>query len=141
MFIYSRVLDVMTELIKAFHLIVVMLLIGGTITAIYLQIKTPQHWLIWRSRLLRALLWLLLLAGVTGTMLVHPRHFTFHTHWIIAAYILLLLCGGVLQYPKLMQHTETSILRGIWLERTALLLTMASFVLIVHDAVTKQTFF
>lgn len=136
----------MTELIKAIHLIIVMLLIGGMVGVTAFNIKTPQGWHKIRHTLLRALLWLLLLTAITGTLLVQPRHFTFHTHWIIAAYILVILCGGLLQYPyrqqrKLTQGGLACSLRGIWLERILLLLSTLGLIIIIHDAVTKQTFF
>lgn len=136
----------MTEFIKTVHLIIVMLLMGGITSMMALSLKAPQGWHKVRYTVLRALLWLLLFTAITGTLLVHPRHFTFHTHWIIAAYILVILCGGLLQYPysqqrKLTQGVLAYTLKGIWLERILLAVSTLGLVLVIHDAVVKQTLF
>lgn len=136
----------MTGLIKAIHLIIVMLLMGGMASMMAFNLKAPQGWHKVRYSVLRALLWLLLLTAITGTLLVHPRHFTFHTHWIIAAYILVILCGGLLQYPyhqqrKLTQGALVCSASSIWLERIVLFISTLGLVMVIHDAVIKQTFF
>lgn len=136
----------MTELIKTVHLIIVMLLMGGITIMMIFSLKAPQGWHKVRYTVLRALLWLLLFTAITGTLLVHPRHFTFHTHWIIAAYILVILCGSLWQYPygqqrKLTQGAIAYTLKGIWLERIILAITLLSLVMVIHDAVVKQTLF
>lgn len=136
----------MTEFIKTIHLIIVMLLIGSMASLMVLSFKAAQEWHKARYLVLRILLWLLLFTTITGTLLVHPRHFTFHTHWIIAAYALVLLCGGLLHYPyrqqrKLTRSALAYTLKGIWLERTILLISMLGFIMVIHDAVAKQTLF
>lgn len=74
-------------------------------------------------------------ALITGTLLVYPKHFTFHTPWIQAAYILLLfyiltikLC--MLFFKKI---TYPSMWRFIY---TVLIMIL---IIIIHDAVTKKT--
>ncbi|MCW5589554.1 MAG: hypothetical protein KIT27_07820 [Legionellales bacterium] len=84
---------------------------------------------------------------LTGTLLVYPKGFTFHTPWIIAAYfllginsILLFLTAYLRKKAEVQQQRWQSISLGMWLTYHALqIILIVSFVLIIHDAVTKQT--
>lgn len=136
----------MTGFVKAFHLILVMLLMGGMTGLIVLNLKGPQAWHVLRYRMLSGLLWLLLLVALTGTFLVYPRHFNFHTHWIVAAYLLVILCGALLLYlyrqqRRLAQGNSHYSFLSLCVERASLFLSTFVFLVLIHDAVLKQTFF
>lgn len=85
---------------------------------------------------------------VTGTFLVLPRHFTFHTPWIQAAYLLTMIyfiCISVLILLKkyrLMKEDTGKISKPkqlLW--RLAYIFLLVLLTLVVHDAVTKTTLF
>ncbi len=136
----------MAGFVKAFHLILVMLLMGGMTGLILLNLKKPQTYHILRYRMVSGLLWLLLLTAITGTFLVYPRHFNFHTHWIIAAYLLVTVCGALFLYLYRQQRGFAQgdlsySLSSLCLERISLFLSTFVFLVLIHDAVLKQTFF
>jgi hypothetical protein len=90
------------------------------------------------SRLNRMMLWLLLLAMLTGTLLVYPKHFTFHTPWIQAAYIYAVLASVSLLLLKKSHQRLPSRRRLLWL--LAYLILLGLLVIVVRDAVTKTSF-
>lgn len=73
------------------------------------------------------------LAGVTGSLLIYPKHYTLHTHWIIAAYLLLA------SFILLILYSHKIRSRTAWVGFCTLSLLI--LITIVHDAVLKQTFF
>jgi hypothetical protein len=77
----------------------------------------------------KLILILSLVAAITGTLLVYPAHFTFHTPWIKAAYVLLgiftLVILGLMRFK----------LKKI----TLIILLAILLIFIIHDAVTKTT--
>ncbi len=137
----------MIALVKAFHLIIVLLLIGNVSALLLLSFKHDSSWHVFRPRLLRSVLWLFLLTMISGTLLVYPRHYTFHTHWIIAAYLLVIFCGALLHYLYRLYHRKAHInnmtmtLSQLWLQRTILLTSCFCLLVVIHDAVVKHTFF
>ncbi len=135
----------MIALIKAFHLVLVMILLTIPIVLLFLNLKKPQDYLDLRHKMLRLALWLLGLLGLSGSLLVHPRHFTFHTPWILAAYFLVFIGAILIQYPyrqyKILGTRNLPLSSSfLWLERGTLILSFVLFIGIIHDAVTKQTF-
>lgn len=88
-------------------------------------------------RLNNYFLWLLLPVVITGTLLVYPSHFTFHTPWIQAAYFLVLIFFVVMSALILLRAKIQS---KMWWQVIYLGL-MILLMVVVHDAVTKSTFF
>jgi len=90
---------------------------------------------------------LCLFAMITGTLLVIPKHFTFHTPWIQAAY-LLLLCAGLGIFSLILLKKKRILKKGNepFSRKERAVWQFAYFVLaivligIIHDAVTKTTF-
>lgn len=80
-----------------------------------------------------------LFAGLTGTLLVPLRHYTFHTPWIQAAFVLLsvFLLLVILFVPRKNQSQKIPS-RSRWLGLGVVLGMI--LVVIIHDAVTKTTF-
>ena len=76
------------------------------------------------------------LAALTGTLLVYPKHYTFHTPWIEAAYLLVLALASTLS--GLLFLTRNQKIRWLWQLTYVILITLLVFV--IHDAVTKSTF-
>jgi uncharacterized membrane protein YozB (DUF420 family) len=85
------------------------------------------------KQLPRIILWLSLFALITGTLLVHPKNFTFHTPWIKAAYLLLIAFSlGILMLKKYIINP--------YLLRFSYFILLIILIFITHDAVTKTTF-
>jgi uncharacterized membrane protein YozB (DUF420 family) len=81
---------------------------------------------------------------ITGTFLVYPKHFTFHTPWIQAAYLFTLLLALMicllinLKKKRVALDGKISRLqRLLW--RCAYLAFIIILIAVVHDAVTKTT--
>lgn len=75
-------------------------------------------------------------AMLTGTFLVYPKNFSFHTPWIQAAYLLgFIFCLGILFLIFFKKKIKNKI---IWFCLYSFLL--AILIAITHDAVTKTTF-
>jgi hypothetical protein len=86
----------------------------------------------------RYIQWLALLAILTGTLLVYPRHFTFHTPWIQTAYALVILFAGSVGLLAWLAKKHYVKSRWVWL---VMYLFLGSILVIaVHDAVTKTSF-
>lgn len=88
-----------------------------------------------------------LLAVFTGTLLVLPRHFYFHTPWIQAAYLfttitsLIIACFMLLNKKRCAHPPKEKISRcQQWLWRLAYLILLLILINIVRDAVMKSTF-
>lgn len=89
------------------------------------------------TRLHRPMVYLSVLAVLTGTLLVYPKQFTFHTPWIQAAYFFaLLLWVGLafISYFKRKNDVSVRVLRLIYASLLVIL------IIVTHDAVTKTTF-
>lgn len=85
----------------------------------------------------RAMMWLATFAILTGTLLVYPKHFTFHTVWVQTAYTLVLLFTLVLGLLMMLAKKNDRQTRWLWL--LAYLLLAVILVNLIHDAVTKTT--
>lgn len=131
-------------LIKFFHVLVAMSILCFTGFCIF-QVNRNTHLNTKLSSLNKLLLLLSLLSLFTGTLLVRPEHFNFHTHWILAAYYLLvifILCIVlILQLRKkylLSNQAMNAKQRYVW--RTLYLLLFIILLLITHDAINQATF-
>jgi hypothetical protein len=127
----------MIDVLKFIHLLITLSLLGSTFFCLIL-VSFPTHpeQTILIKRFNRIILWLLSFAIVTGTLLIYPKHFTFHTPWIKAAYVFVFLCGGLLS--MLMVFRKKYSLR--WFSLMSYLLLIILLIAIIHDAVTKTTF-
>lgn len=84
------------------------------------------------NHLNKNLLIISVIALLTGTLLVYPKHFTFHTLWIQTAYLLLIT------YCLIIMIFKEKITKP-WTGRSLYTLLMIILILITHDAVTKNT--
>lgn len=135
----------LTNFIKFIHLLLTLSLLGSTFFCILLigfkKFNRPRFY-----QSSKVILVLALLAALTGTLLVHPRHFTFHTPWIRAAYLLMTCFAlSILTLMQFNKKSKTSV-NGLMTERKyGLWLVVYLFLAImligvIHDAVTKTTF-
>ncbi|HSW92719.1 MAG TPA: hypothetical protein VLJ15_00015 [Gammaproteobacteria bacterium] len=126
------------DVLKFTHLLLTLGLLGLTFFCLILagfSAHPERNFLL--IRFSRLILWFLVLAMVTGTLLVYPKHFTFHTPWIRAAYFLVFLSGlivSMLIYFRKKNHSRVFWFLGYFF-------LMMILVGIVHDAVTKMALF
>ena len=85
----------------------------------------------------RIILWVSVVAILTGTLLIYPKHFTFHAPWIEAAYLLAFILGTLV---FLLLYTKRSFNLNRWLWRGIYIVFTMILIGIIHDAVTKTTF-
>jgi hypothetical protein len=125
----------MIDLIKFIHVICALSLLGTTLYCFAFIGKHKRPVSVFTNKVI---LYISLLALLTGTMLVYPKHFTFHTPWIQAAYILIICYAGII---GLYHHYRNSFLfkYNPFLFLTYFILFIL-LILVVHDAVTKSTF-
>jgi uncharacterized membrane protein YfcA len=118
---------------KFIHILIALGLLGITVYCVtYLRSVNTKK----TVQLNKIILILSALALVTGTLLVHPKHYTFHTHWIQAAYLLLaIFCIGIISLLYFKRY-----LKSAWQTRLIYLFLTMILVFITHDAVTKTTF-
>jgi hypothetical protein len=133
----------LVSILKFFHLLFVLGLLGSTIYCLFLIgskkfALANTHLYDKITSLNKALLGFGLLAMITGSMLVYPKHFTFQTHWIQAAH--LLITGFILSIATLLllRKKISAEHRGVCLLSYATLLVV--LIILIHDAVTKTTF-
>ena len=121
--------------VKCIHLLLTLGLLGSTIVCLILagSNKIPADFI---TRLNRTMLWLAAFAVLTGTLLIYPKHFTFHTPWIQAAYLLVFVFGTAVSLLVYWRNQLTS--RWGWIVSYVIL--SGTLIAIVHDAVTKTTF-
>ena len=132
----------LVNIVKFLHMLCVLGLFGATL---YCLLQTGSKKLALANtrlqekitRMNQLLLGLGSLALLSGTLLVYPKHFTFHTPWIQAAYVLVIVFGlGIaallILRKKMVAHRR--------LQRVAYLALIVILIAITHDAVTKTTF-
>lgn len=127
----------LTNIIKFIHLLLTLGLLGSTVFCIVL-IGTKK---LTSSRFYQSckiILLLALLVAFTGTLLVHPRHFTFHTPWIQAAYLLII--SFIISILLLMHVRKKQVEINHWPWQLAYCGLVILLITIIHDAVTKTTF-
>jgi uncharacterized membrane protein YozB (DUF420 family) len=135
-FLLSNMLIV--NFLKFIHLLLTLSLLGSVGYCLALLIsknRIANRPLIYRLN--KIILVLAFFAMLTGTFLVHPKHFTFHTPWIQAAYILI-VCFSLGLFALMFLSKKQIRFSGIAIFFYLLLLLVLVF--IVHDAVTKTTF-
>jgi L-asparagine transporter-like permease len=140
------------SIIKFIHLVFAVSLLASTFVCLALVGSRKFSFLPTANKdritqLKKFMLFTCLLMLTTGSLLVLPKHYTFHTPWIIAAYILVtvyILTVIVLlrfKHKRAVTHIDEKISPGQrWLWRLAYLLLLAVLAGLIHDAVTKQTF-
>ena len=128
----------LTNLLKFSHLIFTLSLLGSTIYCFILTLFKQQTIEIGVQikQLNQFILLIGILALMTGTFLVHPKHFTFHTPWIKVAYLLIVIFS--LGIAWLIAHKNRQ--KSRWLTCGIYFMLLIILGLIVHDAVTKTTF-
>ena len=123
-----------TLFLKFIHVLFILGLLGTTLYIVY-AIHQPLFPL---RRFLLITLFLAIMSLITGTFLVIPRHFTFHTPWIQAAYLLLIVF--FLGIAVLLFTARRPMHRlKIWIYRATGLILITILLFIIHDAVTKTT--
>ena len=120
-------MTLLVDVVKLIHLLSVLGILSLTMTSLFFchRPNTPR-----RDKLT---LILLPLAFLTGLLLVYPRNYTFHTPWIIAACMMV---------PAIfiLQYLQMRYVRGIVLKRFMLFLILILLLIVMQDAVTKQSF-
>lgn len=118
--------------LKFFHVILALSLFG----LLFYSIKTIGTKKFSSQFFHRGTVGLVFLSLITGTLLIYPKHFTFHTPWINAAYLLVFIfLVGIFFLKKLQQKIIPRIILQIGYLSLFILLMV-----VVHDAVTKTTF-
>ncbi|MEO8402053.1 MAG: hypothetical protein ABI597_09715, partial [Gammaproteobacteria bacterium] len=121
--------------IKFFHLLMVLGVLGSTFFCLVLIASNNPAWQNTVRRFNKAMLCFALLAMTSGTLLVYPKHYTFHTPWIMAAYFLVLIfVGVVLMLRMLMKKSGAR-----WLWASVYLFLLLPLAVLIHDAVSKTT--
>jgi uncharacterized membrane protein SirB2 len=123
----------MIDIIKFAHILFALSLLG--LTAYCLSLTNTKH----QTRLVffnKNLLIISVLALLTGSLLVYPKHFTFHTPWIQAAYLLIIIYGIMLGLFIVFSKK----IAQAWIWRCFYITLIVILILIIHDAVTKHTF-
>lgn len=92
----------------------------------------------------RILFFIIILQVFTGTFLVHDHHLSFSTPWIIVAYIIFSLIAVIwflLLLIKNMNRSDSKIFsfRYQTLFYSLNILVIILFFIVIHDAVTQQT--
>ena len=122
------------HLIKFVHLLFGLSLIATTVICLIHTFSPKFDSSAWMIRANKLMLVLGLFAMISGTFLVYPKHYTFHTEWIQAAYILLLAVGliisALIYFNKKRQRTWS----------IAYLVILITLSCIIHDAVRKTAF-
>lgn len=127
------------NLFKFIHILFVLLLSGATVFCL-LRVTTNKASMAGQQPVINGLSIFILLCTVlavfTGTVLIYPKNFTFHTPWIQAAYLFAIIFSiGVLLLMLCKQK-----LQNRWLLGGGYFFLLLILVFLVHDAVTKTTF-
>jgi hypothetical protein len=129
--------------IKLTHMLFVLLLLGSTLYCGYLACSrkyalATQHYHKKTSRIHDLMIVSVVMALITGSLLVIPKNFTFHTPWIQAAYFFsALFAMGMLVLNRLKKKFPAA-QRGIWL---AFYIGLAvTLICLIQGAVTKSAF-
>lgn len=108
--------------------------LGSTFSCLVLIASNNSAWQNTVSRFNKALLCFALLAMTSGTILVYPKHYTFHTPWIMAAYLMVLIFVGVVLMLMMLKKKSVR-----WLWMGVYLFLLLPLVVLIHDAVSKTT--
>ncbi len=129
------------SLIKFIHLLFAVGLLGLTFFCVVLiSVKRTQQISPARihtfTTINKVMLGVAFLAALTGTLLVYPKHFTFHTPWIVAAYLLVGVFCLLVSVLLIIKNKQ----RDHWLWWWIYTMLPILLIAVVHDAVTKSTF-
>lgn len=120
--------------LKFFHVLIALSLLGSTFFCL-ISVKSNK---VVRHYLNKSMLGLATLAVITGSLLVHPEKFTFHTHWIMAAYSFVFLFAlgvSLLIFLKKKEFSGKRLIEIFLYSGLVILLFI-----IIQDAVTKKTY-
>ena len=127
--------------LKFFHILLTLGLIGSTFYCLLLITNKKffsaplAKTTITLTQLNKIILTLLFFAVLTGTFLVYPKNFTFHTPWIQAAYLFVFIFGVGIFSLIIQRNKLTKVL--LW--RATYLFLILILIGITHDAVTKSS--
>ncbi|MCD6038786.1 MAG: hypothetical protein K0S27_186 [Gammaproteobacteria bacterium] len=120
------------EILKFAHVLLALGLLG--LTSCCFIAGGSKHYPI-LSVLNNILLYLSFFALLTGTLLVHSKHYTFHTAWIQAAYFFLTFFIFIISLLILKKNNLPR-----WLYPGVYLFLIILLIIIMHDAVRKVAF-
>ncbi len=131
----------MVQIIKFSHILLTIALLGSIFFCLALLVskKFALTNLSHQNRIVRLnkiILLLAFFAMLTGTFLVYPKHFTFRTPWIQAAYFFSLLFGIFVSFLIFFRNK----IKRRWYWLSVYLFLSVILLGIIHDAVTKTTF-
>lgn len=122
----------MFPLIKFFHLLCVLSLSVSVVFCLALASQKKYDMIF---RINKTMLVMMPFAMLTGALLVFPSHFTFHTPWIRAAFLLASSFIFAIVLLLFLQKKKNHLgLQMIYLFLAVIL------ILTIHDAVTRSTF-
>lgn len=108
----------------------------GIISLTAVGLFSKESVLIFRLNLF--LFFLGLMSLITGSVLVYPKNFTFHTPWIEAAFLLVSLFSAIILalivFKRKISHFPEWTLKLTYFSLLGILL------LVVHDAVSKSSY-
>lgn len=127
------------DVIKFIHVMLALSLLGLVATHA-LRSRAMGHAIVSEhvNGFIRHIIPLSLLALLTGTLLVYPKHFTYHTPWIEAAYTLL-ITFILIWFALHFLAKRRAIPR--WLGSFIYIISLVILLGIIHDAVTKTVLF
>jgi hypothetical protein len=125
----------MIYLIKFIHIISALSLLGITMYCLVFIIKTKTIPL---PLIHKRLLYISLLAMLTGTLLIYPKHFSFATPWIQAAYILVICYASIIALFN--RYRDAFLFKYQGIISISYLMLIVLLIVVIHDAVTKSTF-
>lgn len=127
------------NLLKFIHLLLTLSLLGSaSVCLLLISSKQRNHFQSQITRLNQSMLILAILAMLTGSLLVHPKHFTFHTPWIQAAYLFIFIFSLFIATLILFKK---HLLKKTWIWRIVYIILIIILIAVVHDAVTKTSLF
>lgn len=118
------------NLIKFIHVLLALGLLG--LTGYCVTLTHSKYLSFFNKKILVISLFTLL----TGSLLIYPKHFTIHTPWIQAAYLLLFIYGLIIALSIRLSKS----IPQLWIWRILYIILVFVLILITHDAVTKRTF-
>ncbi len=128
----------LVQLIKCIHLLLTLSIVGAIFYS-FVAVFSPRFETKRRAmviRLNKGLVGLIFFAGLTGALLIYPRHFSLQTPWIQAAFLLVSVCWVVLLGLLAIRHKTYY----RWVCGFVYVLLILILIGVIHDAVTKTTF-
>lgn len=133
LFCVERNTAILVYFLKFLHILIALSVLGTLLYCIFSAIRQQSHTVIYSI-----LLALCLFALLTGSLLVLPKHYTFTTPWIQAAYLLVAIFASCVSAIIIIKKKFQVNHRGLSLLAYFFLVTL--IIVIIHDAVTKSTF-